>query len=64
MDERKTPQQAMPTSGDPQGDAAGALAGGEDHRGDPEQAPRPLGRKDPTTTGDSAPDAENVRIRD
>ena len=55
---------AMPTGGNPEQDAAGALKGGEAQRGDPSSAPRPLGRKDPTTTGESAPDKDNVRIRD
>lgn len=59
-----SPQQAMPTGGDPEADAAGAMHGGEAQRGDPGAAPRPLGRKDPTTTGESAPDKENVPIRD
>lgn len=55
--------QAMPKSGSPEADAAGAEQGGEAQRGAPDQAPRPLGRKDPTTTGESAPDKENVKIR-
>lgn len=59
----KVPQQAMPTSGDPTGDAGGALQGGEAHRGAPDAAPRSLGRKDPTTTGENAPEKENVQIR-
>lgn len=63
--ERADPHKtAMPTGGNPEADAAGALKGGEAQRGDPASAPRPLGRKDPTTTGESAPDKENVRIRD
>ena len=59
----KVKQQAMPTDGDPTQDAAGALQGGEAHRGNQEAAPLPLGRKDPTITGDNAPDKENVQIR-
>ena len=59
----KQQNQAMPTGGDPEADAAGALKGDEAQRGDPASAPRPLGRKDPTTTGENAPDKENVRIR-
>lgn len=54
---------AMPKGGDPQGDAAGALSGGEAQRGDPDAAPRPLGRKDPATTGENAPSKDNVPIR-
>ena len=57
-------KRAMATSGDPAADARGALQGGEAQRGAPDAAPRPLGRKDPTTTGESAPDKENVQIRD
>lgn len=57
-------QQAMPGGDhDPEGDAKGAMKGGEAQRGDPAAAPRDLGRKDPTTTGDNAPDKENVKIR-
>ena len=59
----KVKQQAMPTSGDPTGDAAGALQGGEAHRGNQEAAPKSLGRKDPTLTGDNAVDKDNVQIR-
>lgn len=59
----KVPTPAMPTGGDPAEDAAGALQGGEAHRGAPDAAPRPLGRKDPTTTGDNAPDKDNVPVR-
>ena len=65
MANAKVPQQAQPKpGGSPEGDAAGAMHGGEAQRGDPSAAPRPLGRKDPTTTGEAAPDKENVRIRD
>ncbi len=59
----KIRQAAIPTHGDPEGDAAGAMQGGEAHRGAPDAAPRPLGRKDPTTTGENAPEKENVQIR-
>ena len=59
----KVKRQAMPTSGEPTGDAAGALQGGEAHRGSQEAAPKSLGRKDPTITCDNAPDADNVQIR-
>lgn len=59
----KQPNQAMPTGGDPEADAAGQEVSGEARRGDPASAPRPLGRKDPTTTGESAPDKDNVPIR-
>ena len=63
--ERADPhKRAMPTGGNPEADAAGALKGGEAQRGDPASAPRPLGRKDPATTGENAPDRDNVRIRD
>ena len=54
---------AVPTGGDPEADAKGAMKGGEAQRGDPASAPRPLGRQDPTTTGQSAPDKENVPTR-
>lgn len=57
-------QQAMPAGGDPEADAAGAMHGGEAQRGDHAAAPRPLGRKDPATTGESAPAKQNVPIRD
>lgn len=52
------------SGGAPEGDAAGALKGGEAQRGDPASAPRPLGRKDPATTGETAPCKENVPIRE
>ncbi len=54
---------AMPKGGNPEADAAGALSGGEAQRGDPASAPRPLGRKDPTLTGENAPSKDNVPIR-
>ncbi len=57
------PEQAMETTGAPEADAAGALEGGEAHRGDPAAAPRPLGRKDPAVTGEASPDKDNVPIR-
>ena len=63
MAQNVKPEGAVPSGGNPEGDAKGALKGGEDRRGDPESAPRPLGRKDPTTTGDSGPDTDNVQIR-
>ena len=50
-------QEAIPSGGSPEGDAKGALKGGEAQRGDPASAPRPLGRKDPQESGDAAPDA-------
>ena len=59
-----THKNAMPSGGNPEADAAGALKGGEANRGDAVSAPRPLGRKDPTTTGENAPDKDNVKIRD
>ena len=46
-----------------EGDAKGALKGGEAHRGDQASAPQPLGRKDPTVSGGSRPDKDNVLIR-
>ena len=58
------PNQAMPHGGDPEGDAKGQEVSGEARRGDPSSAPRPLGRKDPTLTGDNAPDKEGVPIRE
>lgn len=59
----KVTQQAMPTSGSPRDDAAGALQGGEAHRGAQDGAPKELGRKDPTTTDETASDKDNVQIR-
>ena len=43
-------------------DAKGAEQGGEAQRGDPEAAPRSLGRKDPAVTGDNET-TQNVAIR-
>ena len=43
-------------------DAKGAKQGGEAQRGDPEAAPRSLGRKDPAVTGDNKSE-DNVPIR-
>ena len=60
-----SPVQTNPGGGsDPEGDAAGAMKGGEAQRGDPGSAARPLGRKDPTTTGQNAPVKENVPTRE
>lgn len=59
----ETKEPAGSTHGNPEGDARGALKGGEAQRGDPDSAPRDLGRKDPTTTGDSSPEKHNVPIR-
>lgn len=53
----------IPGGGNPEADAKGALKGGEAQRGDPAAAPRDLGRKDPATTGDTAPDKDGVPIR-
>ena len=57
--------QAMPSrdGADIENDAAGALKGGEAHRGDPETAPRPLGRKDPTVAKSSSRDDEGAPDR-
>jgi hypothetical protein len=70
MPERNDPESAdphkiaMPKGGNPEADAAGAMKGGEAQRGAQDAAPRDLGRKDPTTTGESAPHKDNVPIRD
>ena len=61
MTQAKEP--AIPAGGNPEDDAKGALKGGEAQRGDPGSAPRDLGRKDPATTGENAPDKHNVPIR-